>query len=159
MSLPTSPFDASKSIFAGLSVIQLKIGVTTYVFEASNLDDDNEQEIKSVQRPDSSGTLRKARTVQTKANEKWTFGLDEVKRLLDIFGGHLRGRKSATCTLWIPDPDDASGKVALKSEDDFPVTVSREGKLSFGNSDFSKVSILIESNKIGDVTWTADATA
>jgi hypothetical protein len=155
--LPTSPFDAAKSIFAGLSVIQLKIGQTPLVFEAPQLDDDPEQETKSLPRPDAKGVLRNARTVETKANEKWTFGLDEVKRLLDIFNGALRGRVDCTATLWIPDPDDESGKIALKSEEDFPCTVTRDGKLTFGNSDFSKATIKIESRKSGNVTWTADA--
>jgi hypothetical protein len=155
--LPSCPFDAAKTIFAGLSIVQLKIGETTLIFEASQLDDDPEQETKSLPRPDAKGVLHNARTVETKANEKWTFGLDEVKRLLDIFGGTLRGRKEATVTLWVPDPDDETGTVALKSEDDFPGTVTRDGKITFGNSDFSKATIKIESRKVGDVTWTADA--
>ncbi len=157
MPIPSCPFDPAESIFAGLSVIQLKIGETTHVFEAAQLDDDPEQEVKNLARPDADGVLRDARTVETKANEKWTFGLDEVKRLLDIFNNHLRGRVNCKATLWIPDPDDEAGKVALKSEDDFDCTVTRDGKVTFGNSDFSKATIQIKSRKVGDVTWTKDA--
>lgn len=234
MPLPTAPFDATKSIFAGLSVIQLKLlpqltGVTAAttviskaghtlvtgqlvqfvsgtgftglvagtnyfvrdvvagvsfglaatkggaaiavgtstvgvfapvsVFEVATLDDDPEQEVKYLKRPDAKGKLRTARSVETSATEKWMFALDEVKRLLEVFDGKLRGRKSATCTMWIPDPDDAAGTVALKSQADFPCTVSRDGKLTFGGSEFSKSSIKLESTHTDDVSWTADAAA
>jgi len=232
--LPTAPFDATKSIFAGLTVVQLKLlpqvtGVTAAttvitkvahgllvgqlvqfvsgtgftglvagtnyfvvaapdadtfsvsatkggsaiavgtstvgvfqpvsVFEVADLTDDPEQETKSLERPDAAGVLRKVRTVETKANEKWTFGLDEVKRLLEVFSGSLRGRKNATCTLWVPDPDDAANTVALKSETDFSCTITRDGSMKFGSQEFSKAAIKIESNKLGNVTWTADAAA
>lgn len=233
MPLPSAPFDAAKSIFAGLSVIQLKLlpqlsGVTAAtdtltkvahglqvgqlvqfvsgtgftglvagtnyfvvaapsadtfklaatkagaaiavgtstdgvfapvaVFEVEQLDDDPEQEEKELQRPDAAGVLRTVRTVQTKSVEKFTFGLSEVKRLLEIFGGALSGRVNGTATIWIPDPDDASGKVSLKSEDDFACVITRDGKLTFGNSDFSKASIRLKSLKTGPIAWTADAT-
>ena len=233
MALPTSPFDATKSIFAGLSVIQLKLspalsGVTSatttvtktahglvdgqqviyvsgtgwtgltasnvyyvgfltadtftlsatkggaaiavgtstvgvfqpvIVFEAAQIDDDPDQEIKALERPDAKGTLRKVRQVRTKASDKWTFGLDEVKRLLSIFSGALSGRVTGTCTLWLPDVDDASGKCALKSMTDFACTVTRDGKVTFGGGDFSKATIKIESNYAGDMAWTADGSA
>ncbi len=155
--LPSAPFDPTQSIFGNLSVIQLKIGEQLVVFEAAQLDDDPEQEVKHLPRPNRKGRLYNARSVETKASEKWTFGLDEVKRLLEIFGGKLRGRITCQATLWIPDPDDADGKCALKSEDNFDCVVSRDGKVTFGNSEFSKATIKIESLKSDDVTWTADA--
>ena len=234
MPLPTAPFDATKSIFLGLAVIQLKLtpalspvtsatdtltstahglsvgqtviyvsgngftgltALSTYfvtavptadtfklsatvggaaitvgtstvgvfqpvlVFEAADLGDDPEQEIKYLDRPDYQGVTRHARATELKGFEKWTFGLDEVKRLLSIFGGALRGRKSGTCTLWIPDPTDQTGKVALKSENDFAMSVMRDGKMEHGNSAYSKTTIRIDSLKSGNVTWTADGTA
>jgi hypothetical protein len=232
MPLPRSPFDPAQSIYAGLSIVQLKIlpqltsvtgatdtltktahglqvgqivqyvsgtgftglaAATNYfvvfadantfklsatkggtaisvgtssagvfqpvsVFEAQQLDDDPEQEVKYLDRPDITGELHHARSVVIKGFEKWTFGLDEVKRLLEIFSGSLRGRKTATCTLWIPDPDDASGKCSLVSETDFSCVVTRDGKISHGAGDFSKTSIKIESMKVGNLTWTKDAT-
>jgi hypothetical protein len=129
------------------------------VVEAGQLDDDPEQETKYLDRPDAKGRLRHVRAVETKANEKWSFTFDSVKTLPAIFGGALRGRKTGTATLWIPDPDDATGKVALKSEDDFACVVTRDGILTFGNSDFSKAKIKIESLKNGDIQWTRDAAA
>jgi len=129
------------------------------IFEAAQLDDDPQQEMKYIDRPDSTGVLRHARGVRTKSFENFTFGLDEVKRLLEIFAGSMSGRRTGYCTLWIPDPDDATGKVSLKSEADFACTITRDGKITHGNSDFSKVTIKIESNKIGEVTWTRDGDA
>ncbi|MBC2592697.1 hypothetical protein H5P28_00325 [Ruficoccus amylovorans] len=234
MPLPTAPFDAAKSIFAGLSVIQLAfaatpitgvaattagvftktghtltdgtplrfdsgtggegltVGTTYYVrdaaantfklaptpggvaitltsalsaatfsaaavFEATKVDSKLSEEKKHIERPDKKGVLRKQRTVTTRSDESFVFDVQEVKRLLDIFGGSLTGSARVSVTLWIPDPDDATGKVALKSEDNFPATISREGDLSFGGGEFSQSNILIESNKPGAITWTADA--
>ncbi len=157
MSLPSAPFDPANSIFNGLSIIQIKIGANTYVYEATQLEDDPEQEVKVLTRPNSKGVVRPARRVQIKANEKWTFALDEVKRLLEIFSGKLRGTVQAQVTLWIPDVDDANNKCALKSQELFNATITRDGKLTFGNSDFSKTSIRIESDDDDDITWTKDA--
>lgn len=83
--------------------------------------------------------------------------MDEAKRLLEIFDGNLAGRVTGTCTMWLPDPDDATGYVALKSENDFAVTVTRDGDTKFGDGDFTKPSINIESNKQGAISWTADS--
>lgn len=126
------------------------------VFEATQLDDDPEMEMKYLARAGFDGVVRNARAVRTKANDKYTFGLDEVKRLLKIFGGAMYGRKTGTATIWIPDVDDASGKCALKSPVDFACVVSRDGKITHGNSDFSKSTIKIESLAGADLIWTAD---
>lgn len=236
--LPVAPFDAAKSIFAGLSVIQLKLapvisgvaaeadtdvitkaghtlvngqilqfvsgtgftglvagtnyfvrdanqGAGTFklaatktgaaiditldgtvgifqpvhVFEVAKLEDDPSQSVKELKRPDAQGRLRSVRTVETEVMEKFTFDLQELKRVLELFDGKMRGRKEGTCTLWIPDPDDATGKVALKSQDDFAVVVSRDGKITYGNSEFSQTVIKIESQEAADISWTADGDA
>jgi hypothetical protein len=231
MALPTAPFDAAKSIFNGLSVIQLVLepnitGVTAatdtvtktahgltvgralkyvsgtgftgltagsiyyvvdvgssstfkisatpggsaisvgtssagvftpvHIFEATKLDDEPESEVKHLPRPDARGVIRNVRSVRTKSVEKFKFDLDEVKRLRELFGGAMVGRKEGTCTLWVPDVDDDTGKCALKSENDFACTVSRDGNISHGGGEFSKSTIMIESNKTGDITWSAD---
>lgn len=159
MALPTSPFDTAKSIFAGKSIISLVIpaGGTATIFEAKKLENDLEQSEKSIKMPDAAGVLRNVRTVLTSAQESYKFELVEPKRLLDIFGNALAGRKTGTCTLYIPDPNDASGKVALTSESNFAVTVTRDGGITFGDEDFTVATIKIESNKLGEVTWTKDA--
>lgn len=127
------------------------------VFEATQLDDDPEQEMKYLARAGMDGVVRNVRAVRTKANDKFTFGLEEVKRLLPIFGGALHGYRKGTATLWVPDVDDASGKCALKSPVDFDCAVSRDGKMTHGNSDFSKTSIKIESLEGAPLIWTPDA--
>ena len=156
--LPTSPFDAAKSIFAGLSVIKFTpTNGQEIVFESRLLNSKNDQEIKDISRPDTAGVLRKVRTVLSKAQESFIFEMDEAKRLLDLFGGALAGRVTGVCTLYLPDPDDESGKVALKSEEDFPCVITRDGDVKFGDADFTKASITIESTKAGAIAWTADA--
>jgi hypothetical protein len=235
MPLPVAPFNAAKSIFAGKTVIQLKIasalsGVTgatdtltflaahglavgqqiqfvsgtgftglvagtnyfvvavptsttakisatsggaaitvgtstvgvlqpVQVFESRKLDSKLQQENKEILRPDASGILRKVRIVTTKREESFMFEMDEAKRLLDIFGGALSGLVNATCTLWMPDPSDTSSNVALKSETDFACMVYRDGDVKFGDGDFTKPNISIESLKSGSLAWTADGVA
>lgn len=122
------------------------------------LDSSLEQEEKKLEVPDATGMLRPVRKVLIKQQESFTFSFAEVKRLLKIFNGALAGRRSGTATLFLPDPDDASGKVALKSEKDFACTITREGNLSFGTGDFPEATIKLDSNKLGAITWTADAT-
>ena len=237
MSLPSAPFNPAKSLFNGLSVIQLKLspalssvtatattdtfgktahglvagqgvifvsgtgvaglvaGTTYYVqavdansfkltaasgataavdittdgtaivlqpvlvFEAEKLEDDPQHDAKPLMRADATGVTRPVRIVRTKGAEKWTFDLIELKRLLEISGGPLNFRKTGTATLWIPDVTDPSGTVALKSEADFAVSVSRGEKITYGGGDFSKTTIVLESLKAGDVTWSIDAAA
>jgi hypothetical protein len=235
MALPTAPFNTAKSIFAGKSVIQLKIapalsgvtaattvittlaahglsigqqvifvsgtgftgltaGLTYYVvlvpltttfsvsatsggsaiavgtssagvfqpiviFESRLLNSKPTQEVKKLQRPDAAGVLRTVRQVRTSSEESFTYEMDEGKRLLEIFSGALSGFVTATCTLWLPDPADSTGNVALKSETDFTCTVTGDGDTKFGDSDFTKPSIMITSTKAGAITWTADGAA
>jgi hypothetical protein len=231
MSLPTSPFNAAKSIAAGKSVIQLKLtpsltGVTAatdtltktahgltagrqllyvsgtgftgliagniyyvlyvdantfkvsatngggaisvgtssagvfqpvHVLEAESLNSKMDQQLGNIMAPDATGVLRKVREWLKSQAESFPFDILEVKRLPDIFDGGLAGRKVGTATIWVPDPDDASGVIALKSETDFPCTVIREGDLPFGKAEASKTSINISSNKAGVVQWTLDS--
>lgn len=129
------------------------------VFESRLLDSKNQQENKEILRPDGSGVLRKVRIVTTKREESFSFEMDEAKRLLSVFSGALSGLVTATCTIWLPDPSDASGNVALKSENDFACTVYRDGDLKFGDGDFTKPTIMIESTKPGSIAWTVDGAA
>jgi hypothetical protein len=127
-----------------------------HVFESILLTSKMDQQLGNIMAPDSSGILRKAREWVKSQAENFPFDLLEVKRLTDIFDGSLAGRKTGTASLWIPDPDDVTGVIALKSETDFACTVTREGDLPLGNSEASKTSINISSNKAGAVTWTED---
>jgi hypothetical protein len=157
MPLPSAPFDPAKSIFAGLSIVVIKIGATEHVFESKMLKHKLDQELKHIERPDAKGILRRVRTVIVKQFESWQFEIDEAKRVIDLFDGALAGRVDAKCTIWTPDPDDATGKVALKSEEEFDVSFTREGDLDFGNSEFTKVTINIDSNEQHAIEFEVDA--
>lgn len=127
------------------------------ILESAELDDEPEQEEKSISRPDANGTLRDVRTVQTKQAESWKAKFDEAKRIVTIFGGATSGRRTGTVTIYTPDPDDDTGKCAMVSEA-FSATFTRDGGMKFGGSDFTMPVIKLKSNKQGAVAWTLDDT-
>lgn len=236
MPLPTAPFDTTKSIFAGLSVIQLKLlpafaGVTAAtdtltwlaahnlavgqqlqynsgtgftglvvgtgyfvvavptsttaklsatlggaaitvgtssagsftpvsVFETKKVTHKDNREFKVIERPDGKGVLRPVRKICVKGAESFIYEVDEAKRpVTELFGGALSGIKDGTATLWEPDPSDAAGKVALKSDVDFPCDITRDGDETFGDGDATRVQISINSRKAGDVIFAVDGTS
>jgi hypothetical protein len=127
------------------------------VIEGTQLDDDPSSEVKQLKRPSrKTGKLFNARTIETSSEEKYTIGMDDVKRLPEIFGGKMSGRRKGTCQLWLPDVDDATNKCALVSQV-FDCTVMRDGKVTHGNSEFSKSTIKIESNEQDLLDWDVDA--
>ncbi len=159
MPLPSSAFDTTKSHFGGNSIIEFTpSGGTKLTFESNYLDDDIEQEEKALERADAQGIIREVRTVLTKQKQSWKFELIEPKRLIEIFSNALSGRRVGVVTLWLPDPNDAAGKVSLKSEVDFAATLTRDGSIKFGGSDFTKAVLKITSNKAGPVTFSIDVT-
>ena len=126
------------------------------VIEATQLDDDPTSEVKQLKRPNRAGRLFNARSVQTAQGEKYTFGMDDVLRLPEIFAGKMSGRRIGTAQIWLPDVDDADNVCALVSQE-FDCTVMRDGKVTHGNSEFSKASIQIESNEQELIDWTRNA--
>jgi len=127
------------------------------VFEVPSIDDDPEMDMKPLPRPGFDAVVRNAANTIVKRIEKWSFQLDEVKRLPLIFSGALSGKATGLATIWIPDYRDTT-TVALKSEADFAVTITRDGKLGFGG-DWSKATIKLESNKVGNVIFAVDGAA
>lgn len=127
------------------------------VFESELLDLAGGMQEAELKRPDATGILRVARTVTTEENEEFTFNVADPKRMLNIFGGKLSGFVSGSCVLYIPDPEDDSGKCSLVSES-FSCRITREGGLSFGGSNFTTGKIKIKSFKVGAISWTRDAT-
>lgn len=127
------------------------------VFEVPSLEDDPEQETKPLPRPGFDAKVRNAANPVTKRIERWSAQLDEVKRLPQIFAGALSGSATALATFWIPHYTDTA-TVALKTEADFPVTITRDGKVGFGG-DWSKATLKFESNKSSNVLWSTDAAA
>lgn len=127
------------------------------IFESRKLGHKDNREFKSLPRPDAAGINRTVRKVCVAGSEEFTYEVDEAKRLVsEIFQGALSGIRLGTATIWEPDPEDASGKVALKSDTDFPCDITREGDLNFGDSDFTKAMLKISSRKLGDVLWAVD---
>ena len=236
MPLPTAPFDVTKSLYAGLSVIQLKLlpaftGVTgatdtltflaahnltvgqqlqynsgtgftgltastgyfvvavpstttakisatpggaaiavgtstagvfqpVSVFETRKLSHKDNRQFKTIDRPDAKGVVRPARKFVISGAETFMYEVDEAKRLVsEIFQGALSGIREGTCTIWEPDPTDASGKVALKSDTDFACDITRDGDMNFGDGDATKCQLAINSRKTGDVLFTVDGNA
>lgn len=128
------------------------------VFESKKLGHKDNRVFSKIDRPDAKGALRPARKWVKEGAESFVFEVDELKRVpAELFDGALSGIKEGTCTIWKPDPDDASGKVALKSDTDFKCDITRDGDLNF--EDVNTASISINSRKAGDVQFTPDATA
>ena len=127
----------------------------TEIFGSKLLTSKLTQEEKAYERPDAGGVIREARTVLTKQTESFTFEIDEVKRLPLIFNGGLAGRVTGDAVLYCPDPDDETGSVAMKSEE-FACTITRDGDLPIGNSEFSKATFNLKSNKLGIIEWETD---
>ncbi len=127
------------------------------IFGSKILTSKADQEEKSYEYPDAQGISREVRTVLSKQMESFTFNSGEVKRISRIFGGGLAGRVTGKATLYCPDPDDASGTVSMKSENDFPCTITRDGDVQIGNSEFSEVTLNLKSNKLGTLIFTSDA--
>ncbi len=236
MPLPTAPFDVTKSLYAGLSVLQLKLlpaftGVTgatdtltflathnltvgqqlqynsgtgftgltagngyfvvavptnttakisatpggaaiavgtstagvfqpVSVFETRKLTHKDNRQFRTIDRPDAKGVVRPVRKITVSGAESFVYECDEAKRLAaEIFQGALSGVREGTATIWEPDPTDASGKVALKSDVDFACDITRDGDLNFGDGDATKAMISINSRKAGDVNFAVDGTA
>lgn len=129
-----------------------------HVFEVASLTGKGTLEEKELMRPDSKGVMWPARTWVGKAGEEDSCEIDDVKRLLLLFNGAMRGRLSGTATKWIPDVDDVTGKCALVSESDWPCTLTTDGDQKFGGGEATKAGLKFKSNKIGYITYTADAT-
>ena len=144
---------------AAISVGTSSAGIfdVAFVFEAQELDNQLAQSEYDFKRPDSSGINRVVRNVITEQQESWVYATDMAKRLIALWGGGMFGRRPILCTLYVPDPDDASGYCALKSEADFAATLLSEGGVKHGGRVGSIPNLRIKTNKQGVVTWTKDA--
>ena len=130
------------------------------VFESVKLEHKDGRKYAELKRCDSVGIQRVVRKVCIEGAEEFTYQVDEIKRMInELFSGALTGIVTGTATIWEPDPQDATGFVAMKSETDFACTVNREGNFILGDGKISTAAITISSLKPGDVAWTTDATA
>lgn len=160
MPLPTVAHTPANTVYGGRSYLVFTSNAATPVVTeviSKMVDYSGDSELAKRMVPDAKGVMRPDRIVRKSASESFVFETEELTKVTAILGGSLNGFATGTAVVFICDPDDASGKVAVKSES-FPCTVSRDGNISF-QDDFSKAKIKVESTKVGDITFTLDGDA
>ena len=115
------------------------------------LDYDNKFETKTRDVPDSDGYLRADRTVVTKREQTFKFESEDVKAVPAIFAStSLEGAfQEGTCELFVVDPNDLTGKVAVHGcavgGVAFKACWQVDGGMKFAIGDFAKLTIAISS--------------
>ena len=125
------------------------------VFESNTLKEGGQDTFDDFKRYGTDGIQRTKRKVLSESVNEISWEVDEAKRLLDIFGGRMNGLAVARgVTVWVQDPDDASGKCALKSTE-FPANITRDGEVTMEK----KVVATLKAENTGDtpITYTPDA--
>ena len=125
------------------------------VFESNTLKDGGNDTFEDFKRYGTDGVQRTKRKVLSESVNEISWEVDEAKRLLDIFGGRMNGLAVARgVTVWVQDPDDATGKCALKSTE-FPANITRDGEVTMEK----KVVATLKAENTGDtpITYTPDA--
>lgn len=160
MALPTVTHTPANTVYGGRSfLVFTPSGVSPTPVEVISkmVDYTGDSELAQRLVPDAKGVMRPDRIVRKSAGESFTFETEELAKVTAILGGGLNGLATGTAVVFITDPDDAAGKVAIKSES-FPCIVQRDGNVSF-NDDFAKAKIKVTSTKVGDITFTLDGDA
>ena len=125
------------------------------VFESNTLKEGGQDTFEDFKRYGTDGVQRTKRKVLSESSNEINWEVDEAKRLLDIFGGRMNGLAVARgVTVWVQDPDDATGKCALKSTE-FPANITRDGEVTMEK----KVVATLKAENTGDtpITYTPDA--
>ena len=125
------------------------------VFESNTLKEGGNDTFEDFKRYGTDGVQRTKRKVLSESSNEISWEVDEAKRLLDIFGGRMNGLAVARgVTVWVQDPDDATGKCALKSTE-FPANITRDGEVTIEK----KVVATLKAENTGDtpITYTPDA--
>ena len=125
------------------------------VFESNTLKDGGNDTFEDFKRYGTDGVQRTKRKVLSESVNEISWEVDEAKRLLDIFGGRMNGLAVARgVTVWVQDPDDVTGKCALKSTE-FPANITRDGEVTMEK----KVVATLKAENTGDtpITYTPDA--
>jgi len=125
------------------------------VFESNTLKEGGQDTFEAFKRYGTDGVQRTKRKVLSESSNEISWEVDEAKRLLDIFGGRMNGLAVARgVTVWVQDPDDATGKCALKSTE-FPANITRDGEVTMEK----KVVATLKAENTGDtpITYTPDA--
>jgi len=125
------------------------------VFESNTLREGGTESYEDFKRYGTDGVPRTKRKVITESVNKVSWEVDEAKRLLDIFKGRMSGLAVARgVTIWVRDPDDASGKCALKSST-FAANITRDGEVTMDKKVIT--TLMAESTEDTPITYTADA--
>lgn len=125
------------------------------VFESNTLKEGGNDTFEDFKRYGTDGVQRTKRKVLSESSNEISWEVDEAKRLLDIFGGRMNGLAVARgVTVWVQDPNDATGKCALKSTE-FPANITRDGDVTMEK----KVVATLKAENTGDtpITYTPDA--
>lgn len=157
--LPAATYVDTKTIVGRQSIIVLTVAtvptnlLVDYVSHTPGL------ELGRYQAPGAAGPAFTPRTWEKGRAEFFKFKTKEIKKIMTILGG-LSARKVGTCTAYICDPQDAAGKVAIKT-DDFPCSIY----LDSGDQEYSptasptEVTVVLESHKDGAITLSVDGDA
>jgi hypothetical protein len=127
------------------------------IVESSKIDNQVQQNTFQFRRNDDGGRSRIVDEYITQDDETFVIVLDMAKRLLRLFGGALGGSVSCTVTSYVRSPRDATGTVAMKSEDNWPATLTRNRSETLGGGQGTLPELRLRSNKEGYITWEADA--
>lgn len=126
------------------------------VFESNTLKEGGSETYEDFKRYGTDGVMRSKRKIASESACEITWEVDEAKRLLDVFSGRMRGLALASkVTVWVRDPDDASGKIALQSSS-FAANITRDGDIVLDKKVVA--TLKAESTEDTPFTFTADAT-
>ena len=124
------------------------------VFESNNVKQGGNESYEEFKRYGDDGRPRTKRKIVSESVDKITWEVDEAKRLLSVFNGRMNGLAVAKgVTLWVRDPNDATGTVALRSST-FAANITRQGEINLEK----KVVVTLEAESTEDapITFTKD---
>lgn len=124
------------------------------VFESNNVKQGGNESYEEFKRYGDDGRPRTKRKIVSESVDKITWEVDEAKRLLSVFNGRMNGLAVAKgVTLWVRDPNDATGKVALRSST-FAANITRQGEITLEKK--VVVTLEAESTEDASITFTKD---
>jgi hypothetical protein len=158
MALPTATFDPTKVVTGRQSIIAFTPSgesatnlLVDYVSHGAGL------QVGRYQAPGASnGPAFTAGNWVIARGEMVKFKCKEIKKIISLLGS-LSGFKNGAVVLYIRDPNDST-TVALIS-DSFACSLYRDtDEAAFSGANPTEVTLVIESQKDGEVTLTADGT-
>ena len=145
LQIPATAFDPSATIIARKSFItftpagggaQSALNIVCQKIEVEASVDYVENEVPSGK------YIMTNRKVPKKLNFEVKAELSDVNPVIDYFGS-LPFSGKGTAEVFVCDPDDATGKVAVHLKP-FPCEFSSDGSLTFEGENFTKLNVVIE---------------